>query len=292
MVVYERAADGMLVRPAPAPPGGWAADGRDRSSITASQGSLAYDAHRALLYAVNPGSDTVSVFSVSGDGSTGARSSAPVARSRSASPSTATWSTCSTPATAARCRATADRRLPGPDHRLAPRPRPRPRADAGIHHTPGQVAFTPDGTRLIVTTKGNGNASTCSPSAVGGPSADRLSTPARTVPFAVVFDTGGTWRSPRQGRTRSPRSRCSLTGTLTSSTGQRPVRRPPAGSCETVPCSTPRTPAAARCRATATTAAERCSRWANGHRRRDRRRGGIARRTVPVCPGRRERDRG
>jgi len=33
----------------------------------ASQGSLTYDARHALLYAVNAGSDTVSVFSVDGD---------------------------------------------------------------------------------------------------------------------------------------------------------------------------------------------------------------------------------
>ena len=60
-------------------------------------------------------------------------------------------------------------------------------------HTPGQVAFTPDGSKLIVTTKGNG-------SAVDVFGIGRFGEPAATpvvtadpgnVPFAVAFDPAG-----------------------------------------------------------------------------------------------------
>ena len=49
------------------------------------------------------------------------------------------------------------RPLPGPHPRLAPRARPGPGATPQFTNTPGQVAFTPDGSQLVVTTKANGN---------------------------------------------------------------------------------------------------------------------------------------
>lgn len=59
--------------------------------------------------------------------------------------------------------------------------------------TPGQVAFTPDGTRLVVTTKGNGSdidVFTVSP--LGGPSAKPVvNADPGNVPFAVSFDVRG-----------------------------------------------------------------------------------------------------
>lgn len=59
--------------------------------------------------------------------------------------------------------------------------------------TPGQVAFTPDGTRLVVTTKGNGSdidVFTVSP--LGGPSAKPVvNADPGNVPFAVSFDARG-----------------------------------------------------------------------------------------------------
>lgn len=59
-------------------------------------------------------------------------------------------------------------------------------------HTPGQVAFTPDGTRLLVTTKANGN--DVDVFRVGG--GGRLPAPVvnaepGAVPFAVSFDSRG-----------------------------------------------------------------------------------------------------
>ena len=67
IVAYDRAADGSLTRPV-------STDRRQRrrahGSVVdhlASQGSLAFDRTRGLLYAVNAGSDTVTVFAVHGD---------------------------------------------------------------------------------------------------------------------------------------------------------------------------------------------------------------------------------
>jgi hypothetical protein len=89
VVAYDRAADGALTQA-----GSYATGGRggvlDGSVVdhTASQGSLTYDPGHALLYAVNAGSNTVSVFAVHGD--------RPAGRSRSAWRCTVTWCTCST----------------------------------------------------------------------------------------------------------------------------------------------------------------------------------------------------
>lgn len=68
VVAYHRAADGGLTRR-----GVYGTGGRggvlDGSAVDhlASQGSLAYDRHEGLLYAVNAGSDTLTVFAVDGD---------------------------------------------------------------------------------------------------------------------------------------------------------------------------------------------------------------------------------
>ena len=68
VVAYDRAADGTLT-----PAGSYATGGRGgilAGSVvdhTASQGSLTHDPRHGLLYAVNAGSDTISVFAVRGD---------------------------------------------------------------------------------------------------------------------------------------------------------------------------------------------------------------------------------
>ena len=60
-------------------------------------------------------------------------------------------------------------------------------------HTPGQVAFTPDGSRLIVTTKGNGNdIDVFRVGLSGGLSATPVVTAdPGNVPFGITFDAGG-----------------------------------------------------------------------------------------------------
>ena len=67
-----------------------------------------------------------------------------------------------------------------------------PTATPQFTNTPGQVAFTPDGSRLIVTTKANGNDIDVFTVGFAG----LLSTPVAnsepgTVPFAISFDTHG-----------------------------------------------------------------------------------------------------
>ena len=68
VVAYRRAEDGRLTRLAAYDTGGLGGVlGGSVVDHLASQGSLTYDARHRLLYAVNAGSDTVSVFAVYGD---------------------------------------------------------------------------------------------------------------------------------------------------------------------------------------------------------------------------------
>jgi hypothetical protein len=69
IVVYDRGSDGVLSeagRYSTGGDGGVAAPGTESDHL-ASQGSLVYDGRHSLLFAVNAGSDSLSVFGVSGD---------------------------------------------------------------------------------------------------------------------------------------------------------------------------------------------------------------------------------
>ena len=68
IVVYDRATDGTLTQAGVYDTGGLggALEGAAVDNL-ASQGSLAYDREDSLLYAVNAGSNTISVFAVFGD---------------------------------------------------------------------------------------------------------------------------------------------------------------------------------------------------------------------------------
>src|SRR5262249_56318975 len=80
-------------------------------------------------------------------------------------------------------------------------PLPGSRRDLGLDptetpqftSTPGQVAFTPDGSQLIVTTKNNGNDIDVFGVGFGGRLSARPAVNAEpgTVPFAISFDTSG-----------------------------------------------------------------------------------------------------
>jgi hypothetical protein len=96
VVAYHRAADGTL-----SPAGTYATGGLGgvlAGSVVdhlASQGSLSYDPRHALLYAVNVGSNTVSVFAMKGD-RLALRQVLSSGGSFPVSVAAATWSTCST----------------------------------------------------------------------------------------------------------------------------------------------------------------------------------------------------
>jgi 6-phosphogluconolactonase (cycloisomerase 2 family) len=196
VVAYRRAADGTL-----SPAGSYATGGRggilDGSVVdhTASQGSLGYDPRHGLIYAVNAGSNTISVFAVHGDRlalrqvlSSGGTFPVSVTVHGDAvyvlnalnGGSVQGYRVLGSAALVP---------LPGSHRALGLDPHATPQFTT----TPGQVAFTPDGSQLVVTTKGNGNDIDVFGVGPGG----RLSaTPAvnsepGTVPFAISFDQFG-----------------------------------------------------------------------------------------------------
>jgi 6-phosphogluconolactonase (cycloisomerase 2 family) len=195
VVAYRRASDGTL-----SPAGTYATGGLGgvlAGSVVdhlASQGSLSYDRGHALLYAVNAGSDTVSVFAVHGDRLAlrqvlSAGGSFPVS-------------------VAVRgdlvyvLNALGGGRLQGYrvlGGRLVPVPGSGralgldPTASPQFTNTPGQVAFTPDGSQLIVTTKANGNDIDVFGVRFDGylSAAPVVNAEPGTVPFAISFDRYG-----------------------------------------------------------------------------------------------------
>jgi 6-phosphogluconolactonase (cycloisomerase 2 family) len=195
IAVYDRSGDGSLQPAGTYPTGGLG--GALTGSVVdhlASQGSLAYDRGRGLLYAVNAGSDTVTVFSVAGDRLTRRQ----VISSGGTFPvSIAVHGNLLYVLNArdggsvqgfvrigaALVRVPAWHRGLGLDPAQAPE----------FTHTPGQVAFTPDGSKLVVTTKGNGSdIDVFAVSPLGAPSARPVvNADPGNVPFAVTFDAGG-----------------------------------------------------------------------------------------------------
>jgi 6-phosphogluconolactonase (cycloisomerase 2 family) len=160
----------------------------------ASQGSLTYDPRHRELYAVNAGSDSVSVFAVDGD----RLRLRQVVSSRGAFPVSITVHDDAVYVLNARDGGSIQgylneggRLIPiggwnrslGLDAAATPE----------FTHTPGQVAFTPDGGQLIVTTKANGNAiDVFGIGRSGRPSAAPVvNTEPGAVPFAVTFDRAG-----------------------------------------------------------------------------------------------------
>src|SRR3954469_10998630 len=191
VTAYDRRPDGSL-RPA----GSYATGGNGGRlagaavDFTASQGALVADRAHGELLAVNGGSDTISVFRVQGDR----------LRLRQVVPSEGSFPVSIT--THGNLVYVLNARGGGSIQGylnvggfLVPVPLWHralgldPAATPEFTHTPGQVAFTPDGDQLIVTTKANGNA-------VDVFGLDRLGAPsprpATTVlpgaaPFAVAF---------------------------------------------------------------------------------------------------------
>jgi DNA-binding beta-propeller fold protein YncE len=161
---------------------------------TASQGSLAFDADNSQLYAVNAGSNTVSVFSVRGD----RLSLRQVVRSGGTFPVSVAVHGNLVDVLNAENGGSVQGFLAIPGH-LIPLPYSNralgldPTATPQFTNTPGQVAFSPDGSQLIVTTKANGN--DIDVFGVGffgylSPAPVVNSEPAQ-VPFGITFDPAG-----------------------------------------------------------------------------------------------------
>ena len=195
IVVYHRNDDGTLTLAAQYATGGLG--GILSGSVvdhTASQGSLTYDREHGLLYAVNAGSNTVTVFAVHGDhlvrhqviGSGGsfpvsvaARGNAVYVLNARDGGSVQGFLRVGS----SLIRVPSWHRALGLDASETPE----------FTSTPGQVAFTPDGRQLVVTTKGNGNdIDVFGLTPAGAPSAAPVvNADPGAVPFAVSFDSGG-----------------------------------------------------------------------------------------------------
>ena len=195
VVAYDRGADGTLTQTGVYDTGGLG--GQLTGSVAdhlASQGSLVLDRQADLLFAVNAGSNTVSVFAVRGDrlalrqviasGGTFPVSIAVhdgivyVLNAENGGSVDGFWQF-------------GDRlvAIPGSNRPLGLDPTAAPQ----FVNTPGQVAFSRDGSQLVVTTKANGNdvdvfhvdrsgelSRTATANALPG-----------TVPFAIALDRDG-----------------------------------------------------------------------------------------------------
>ena len=159
VVAYRRAADGTLT-----PAGSYATGGRGgilAGSVvdhTASQGPLTEDPRHGLLYAVNAGSNTISVFAVRGDRLAlrqvlGSGGTFPVSVAVHGDLVYVLNALNGGSVQGYRVLGSFLARIPGSHRALGLDPNATPQFTT----TPGQVAFTPDGAQLVVTTKGNGN---------------------------------------------------------------------------------------------------------------------------------------
>ncbi|HET7071084.1 MAG TPA: beta-propeller fold lactonase family protein [Nocardioides sp.] len=195
VVAYDRNPDGTLTQAGIYSTGGLG--GVLHGSVVdhlASQGSLALDESHHTLYAVNAGSDTITVFAVHGDTLT----------RRAVVPSGGSFPVSI--AVHGRLVYVLNARDGGAvqgfrrhDGGLVPIAGSRralgldPSATPEFVSTPGQVAFSPHGSQLLVTTKANGNnvdvfAVTRHGSLRSSPTVNNLP---GTVPFAVTWDQRG-----------------------------------------------------------------------------------------------------
>jgi 6-phosphogluconolactonase (cycloisomerase 2 family) len=192
---YDRSVDGTLHQAGSYSTGGVGGvlDGSVVDHL-ASQGSLTYDRAHGLLYAVNAGSNTVTVFGVDGD----RLHRRQVISSGGTFPVSVAVHGNLVYVLNARDGGSVQGylrvgglllRIPSWHRDLGLNPAQTPEFTS----TPGQVTFTPDGSKLIVTTKGNGNdIDVFGVDAFGGPSARPVVTPdPGNVPFAGTFDAHG-----------------------------------------------------------------------------------------------------
>jgi 6-phosphogluconolactonase (cycloisomerase 2 family) len=196
VVAYDRAADGSLTWSGTYDTGGQGGQ-LNGSAVDhlASQGSLTYDSANGLLYAVNAGSNTISVFAVNGDRlslrqEVGSGGTFPV--------SVAASGRLVYVLNAGGAGSISGFRVAGGQlHPIEGSIRSLgltiPTDTNQFTHTPGQIAFSPDGSQLIVTTKASSNAiDVFSVTSDGRTSATPVvNSEPGTTPFAVTFDQAG-----------------------------------------------------------------------------------------------------
>ncbi len=200
IAAYDRADDGTLTLATSYATGG--VGGVLNGSMVdhlASQGSLTYDAANALLYAVNAGSNSVSVFAVNGDQLTLRQ----VVDSGGTFPVSVAVSNRFVYVLNALDGGSVSgyRAAGGTLHPIEGSVRAlglvTPTDATQFTHTPGQIAFTPDGSHVIVTTKASTNALDVFAVAPNGRLSDspvvnsESNAVPNAVPFAVTFDTSG-----------------------------------------------------------------------------------------------------
>jgi 6-phosphogluconolactonase (cycloisomerase 2 family) len=195
VVAYGREGDGALVEEGSYPTGGLGGQ-LEGSAVDhlASQGSLALDAQDHLLYAVNAGSNTITVFAVDGD----RLQRLQVLPSGGQFPVSVTTHGNLVYVLNARGGGSIQGYAQIGGHLVEVGAWNRalgldPTATPEFTHTPGQVAFTPDGSKLLVTTKGNtSSVDVFGVDHLGAPSATPVVTALPgTVPFGIDFDAAG-----------------------------------------------------------------------------------------------------
>jgi 6-phosphogluconolactonase (cycloisomerase 2 family) len=195
VVAYHRSAAGTLTLAGTYDTGG--NGGQLTGSVVdhlASQGSLQYDARQRLVIAVNAGSNTVSVLWAFGDR---LRLRQVISSGGTFPVSVAIRGNLVYVVNALNGGSVQGYRLffgrlfPLPDSNRSLNLDPN--ATPQFTNTPGQVAFSPNGTQLIVTTKANGNdIDVFGVGPNGQPSASPVvNTEGSTVPFAIGFDQAG-----------------------------------------------------------------------------------------------------
>ncbi|MFL6096639.1 MAG: lactonase family protein, partial [Blastococcus sp.] len=191
VIAYDRTATGALVEAGRYPTGGRGGVlGGAVVDNTASQGSLVYDRTANLLYAVNPGSDTVTTFSVSGDRLVRRQ----VLSSGGAFPVSIAVHGKQVYVLDARGGGSVQGYVREDSQLMLV---PEWHRDLGLdtsqtpefNSTPAQVAFSPDGRQLLITTKKSGNSIVVFAVGASGPSATpTVNSLPGADPFAVDFD--------------------------------------------------------------------------------------------------------
>jgi 6-phosphogluconolactonase (cycloisomerase 2 family) len=220
VIAYQRAANGTLTQA-----GSYATDGVGgvlAGSVVdhqASQGSLGYDPGRGLLFATNAGSNTVSVFQVNGDHlalhqivnsggvfpvSVAVRGDFVYVLNALGGGSVQGYFIVGDYLV----------QIPGSSRALGLNPTASPQ----FTNTPGQVAFTPDGAWLVVTTKANGNDIDLFRVGFAGQLSAQpvVNAEPGTVPFAITYDQFGNLVIANAGNSSLTTFAIGANGTLTS----------------------------------------------------------------------------